>query len=212
MKKILIAVPCMDQVPVQFAHSLGTLTKVERCVLAMQSGSLVYSSRENLAKEAIKQGADYIFWLDSDMVFAPDTLQRLLADIEEVGDGAIVSGVYFRRVAPFAPVVLSKLEIDDGKAVWEDVKDVPNEMFDVQGCGFGCLLAPTLAFVDVLTKFGTMFNPIKGTGEDLAFCWRARQCGWRFVADPRIPLGHVGHHVITAELWNEYKQFTKDGQ
>ena len=108
--KVLIAVPCMDQVPAQFAQCLATLTKVESSVVAFQIGSLVYTSRNNLAAIAIEQGADYIFWLDSDMMFAPDTLVRMFDDLKH---GDIVSGLYFRRVAPFTPVIYNKLDIDD---------------------------------------------------------------------------------------------------
>lgn len=209
MPKIVIAVPCMDSNPVQFTHSLGGLTKVGECILAMQSGSLVYTSRENLAAKAIQQGADYIMWFDSDMMFGPDTLQRLLADIEKVGDGVIMTGVYYRRVAPFSPVLFKKLEMVENKTVWEDVTEIPDDLFEVEGCGFGCVLAPTDVFIDVMAKFGTMFNPLNGTGEDLAFCWRARQCGWRIMADPSIPLGHCAHYIVTRDAWegyNEYKE------
>lgn len=211
MPKILIAVPCMDSTPVEFTHSLASLNKIGECVLAMRSGSLVYTSREGLAAEAIRRGADYIMWLDSDIMFGADTLQRLFDDIQKAGDGVIMTGVYYRRQTPFSPVVYSKLEIDKDRATWQEIEDVPDDLFEVAGCGFGCVLAPTSAFVDVMAKFGTMFNPIGGTGEDLAFCWRARQCGWRFIADPSIWLGHVSKQVISANYWQEYKQYKKDG-
>lgn len=209
MKKIVIAVPCMDQVPAQFASSLATLTKVEACIIAFEVGSLIYTSREHLAAEAIRREADYIMWFDSDMVFAPDTLQRLMADIEKLGEGAIVSGLYFRRMAPFSPVLHDQLDIDEeGKATWKDTDEIPDEIFEVAGCGFGCVLAPTNAFMDVMGKFGCMFTPINGTGEDLSFCWRARQCGWKIYCDPTIALGHVAHHMITRDYWQDYKEFS----
>lgn len=197
--KVLIAVPCMDQVPAQFAQCLATLTKVESSVVAFQIGSLVYTSRNNLAAIAIEQGADYIFWLDSDMMFAPDTLVRMFDDLKH---GDIVSGLYFRRVAPFTPVIYNKLDIDDvGRCTFEEPKEIPDEVFEIEGCGFGCVLMPTDIAMDVIAKYGAPFTPIGGTGEDLSFCWRARQLGYTFVCDPKIELGHVGHHVITRELW-----------
>ena len=106
--KIMIAVPCMDQVPARFAQSLATLQKVGECVIGFQVGSLVYVARENLAGGAIEMGADYVLWLDSDMVFNPDTLVRLLADKDK---GDIVSGLYYRRVSPFTPVLFKDLSI-----------------------------------------------------------------------------------------------------
>ena len=102
-KKILIAVPCMDQIPARFAQSLVMLQSNEQTVVCFQIGSLVYHSRNDLAKRAIEMDADFIFWLDSDMVFAPDVLERLLKHFENP-DVDMVTGVYFRRVAPFSPV------------------------------------------------------------------------------------------------------------
>ena len=61
--KILIAVPCMDQVPFTFAQSLSTLEKIGECKLAMKSGSLIYTSRNSLAMMAIQMDADFVFWL-----------------------------------------------------------------------------------------------------------------------------------------------------
>lgn len=208
MSKVLVAVPCMDQVPAQFCQSLATLEKAGPTVVAFQVGSLVYSARNNLAMQAIKQEADYVLWLDSDMVFPSGTLRYLLQELEKHEDDVMMSGIYYRRVAPFSPVAYNKLAIDPEKgATWEELTDVPGEQFELEGVGFGCIMMPTQVFFDVQSKFGTMFDPILGTGEDLAFCWRARQCGWKIIADPKIELGHVGHHVISRSYWEDYRAF-----
>lgn len=201
--KVLIAVPCMDQVPAQFAQCLATLGKVDKTIVAFQIGSLVYTSRNDLVQIAIKQGCDYIFWLDSDMMFPPDALVRMFKSLEH---GDIVSGLYFRRVAPFTPVIYDKLDIDDTGCHYTEPKEIPDGIFEVAGCGFGCVLMPTDIMLDVIEKYGSPFTPINGIGEDLSFCWRARQLGFKIVCDPDIPLGHVGHHVITRELYEAVKQ------
>ena len=212
METTLIAGPCMDQVPAQFAQSLATLRKVGACVIATQVGSLIYTSRNNLAAQAIKYGADYIFWLDSDMLFPPDTLERMLKTIKEQEGDVILTGLYCRRVAPFHPTLFKTLEVKDEMARWTDFDEIPEGLFEVEGCGFGCVLAPTSAFVDVQSKFGRMFSPIGDIGEDLSFCWRARECGWKILCDPSIELGHVGHHIITREFWEDYKAFAQENK
>ena len=58
--KTLIAIPCMDQVPVPFCQSLALLTKPENTQLAMNPGSLIYTSRDRLAQLAIEAEADYV--------------------------------------------------------------------------------------------------------------------------------------------------------
>lgn len=199
--KILIAVPCMDQVPALFAQSLATLNRVGNCKIAFQIGSLIYHSRDNLAKKAIEEECDYIFWLDSDMVFQPDTLERL---IQSIGKGDIISGLYFRRVSPFSPVLFKDFEVVGESATWSDFHKIPKDVFEVGACGFGCLIMPTNIFIDVQVKFGQMFAPIGRIGEDLSFCWRARQCGYKIVCDPTIELGHIGHHIINREFYDVY--------
>lgn len=200
--KIMIAVPCMDQVPARFAQSLATLQKVGECVIGFQVGSLVYVARENLAGGAIEMGADYVLWLDSDMVFNPDTLVRLLADKDK---GDIVSGLYYRRVSPFTPVLFKDLSIKETGASWTEFEELPEEIFECGGIGFGCVLTPTSVLADVLAKYGTMFTPLQGMGEDLSFCWRARELGYKIVCDPEIALGHVGTYVITEQFYNVFK-------
>lgn len=205
--KTLIAIPCMDQVPAQFCQSLSTLEKPGPTVVAFQIGSLIYTSRNNLAAEAVRQEADYVFWLDSDMMFVPQTLKYMLQVLKQQEGDVILSGLYFRRVAPFSPVAFSKLDFEDGKCVWENIKEIPDGPFETEGIGFGCVLMPTQALLDVQAKFGDMFTPLLGVGEDLSFCWRARQCGWKFLVDPRFELGHVGHHIITRDFWEDYQQY-----
>lgn len=202
--KTLIAVPCMDQVPAQFAQSLALLQKVDECAIAFQMGSLIYNSRNNLATMAVNKGVDYILWLDSDMMFPPDVLKRLLEDRDK---GDIVTGIYYRRVQPFKPVLFSKLTIDDNGCSWEGYDDYPKEdCFEIAGCGFGCVLTPVNVFLDVLNKFDNMFAPIGGVGEDLSFCWRASQCGYKIIADPQVQCGHIGHYVIDREFYEAYKE------
>lgn len=206
--KILIAVPCLDTVPAQFAQSLAVLNKVENCAIAFQIGSLIYTSRNNLASMAVQNECDYVLWLDSDMIFPPDVLQKLLEDRDKAD---IITGIYYRRVKPFKPVLYSKLEIDEKGCDWLGYDDYPSDdLFEVAGCGFGCVLTPTNVFMDVMNRFGDMFAPINGVGEDLSFCWRAKQCGYTIKADPKIQCGHIGHYTIDRQFFETYKVARKN--
>ena len=203
--KILVAIPAMDSVPTQFRQALSMLQSdpEDDVSISFVVGSLVYSARNNLAKTAVDLGADWVFWLDSDMVFPPDTLLRMLKTCKEK-DIDFLTGVYFRRVAPFTPVLFKEMS-DDGHEA-EEFKEIPkDELFEVRACGFGCVLMKTNVIVDVFSTHMNMFTPIEGSGEDISFCIRARQCGYKVIADPTIPLGHVGHAVITRQYWEAIK-------
>ena len=203
--KILIAVPCMDTVPAPFAQSLALLHKPEGvdCSLAMQMGSLIYTSRNDLAQRAIQMEADYVFWLDSDMVFEPDILIRMLKTLTE-NKLDILTGLYFRRVRPYTPVLFDKLDIRRNICSWSEFKEIPDHIFEVGGCGFGCVLMDTSVFLSVQSKHGNCFAPIANNGEDIAFCWRARDCGYKIICDPSVICGHIGKIIVDEKFYQSF--------
>lgn len=203
--KTLIAVPCMDQVPAPFCQSLAQLQKVGECALMMKTGALIYTSRDAMATEAIKNEFDFVMWFDSDMVFPADTLVRLMNTLKEK-DLDIISGLYFRRIPPYSPVLFDKLEIEGEACEWSEFTKLPEELFEVGAIGFGCVLMKTDVFFDVQTKFGQMFAPIGRNGEDVAFCWRARQCGYKIYCDPALVCGHVGYSVVDDKFFKAFAE------
>ena len=80
-----------------------------------------------------------------------------------------------------------------------------SNLIKIGGCGFGCVLIKTDVLFDVQAKFGEMFNPIANMGEDLSFCWRARQCGYDIWCDPSLVCGHVGYTVINDKFYESYR-------
>lgn len=208
--KVLIAVPCMDQVPAPFCQSLAQLKKVGECVLAMKSGSLIYTSRNSLATMAIQMDADYVFWLDSDMVFQPDTLVRMMDTVQK-HDIDMLTGLYFRRVPPYSPVLFDKLEMRTKTVLdWSEFKTIPEDLFEVGGCGFGCVLVSTEVLMSVQGKHGNMFAPMGNNGEDIAFCIRARDCGYKIICDPSIICGHVGYSVVDDQFFKAFSNNPKE--
>lgn len=206
-KKILIAVPCMDMVSARFAQSLATLKKVGECTVSFLIGSLVYDSRNRLTAYAVAMEADYILWLDSDMVFAPDVLERMMKVLDENDDIDIISGLYCRRATPFTPVAFDKLEIgEDGNLVFEDMKEIPDGLKEVAGVGFGCVLMKTDCIFDMANEHkGAWFTPMANAGEDCAFCIRAREYGYKIYLDPSIEFGHMGYAAVTRGFYEATK-------
>lgn len=211
--KTLIAVPCMDQVAAPFAQSLAALNKEGECSVAFLIGSLIYESRNNLAKMAIKQNADYVMWFDSDMIFPADTLQRMLRHMEDGKD--IVTGVYYRRRAPYTPVLFKTLlkegEKDREKGGWEGYDDFPKDrLFEIAGCGFGCVIVKKEILLDMMLNYRTWFEPMLGFGEDLSFCIRANELGYKIWCDPGIVCGHVGQTVVDDKYFEQYRKLRSE--
>ena len=196
--KTLIAIPTMDQVAAEFAYSLAAMNKVGDCVLGFEISSLIYDARNTLTRKAVNAEADYILWIDSDMVFGQDLMERLMADIE---GRDIVTGLYFMRRSPYHPVLMKSMTLSHEPgmpAECEPYLDYPKDrLFEVAGCGFGCVLTSVKLLKEVWDKFGPAFNPYPWAGEDISFCHRVNQLGYRIMCDPAVSCGHIGTYIFT---------------
>lgn len=204
--KTMIAIPCMDQVQTEFAQSLCGMIPVGEIRHAFLACSLIYKARTDLGRMAIKEGADFVLWLDSDVVF-PNSLLRDMMEAIEGKD--IVTGVYHMRRPPFKPVLWKTLRqgltVKENEA--EDYVDYPREEpFKVEGCGFGCVMMRTSVLKTVLDKYSELFAPLPGYGEDLSFCLRARGCGYDIWCEPRIQIGHKSSIIVSDDTFQAYRK------
>lgn len=209
--KTLIGVPCMDMVQTRFANSLMNLRKSENTYYATLTSSLIYDSRNNITATAINKGYDRVLWLDSDMEFQPDLLEKLTADMNSE-NLEYVSALYFKRKIPTSPVVYEKLEYgrtEEGilRAKGHTYYDYPREqLFECAGSGFGAVLVSVKLMQDVWDHYGPPFDPMTQLGEDLSFCWRVGQLGRKMWCDSRIKAGHVGPFVFTEDIYLNQNQ------
>ena len=210
--KTLIAIPCGETIHVDFVTSLSTLRIVGAADQYFLKGSLVYDARNRLAQKAVEDGYDYILWLDSDMVFEPDLMQKLMADIK---GRDMVCGIFFTRKPPYKPCVYSRvaytLDLESGRTIPEadPFFDYPKDsIFEVEACGFGAVLMRTDLVKRIYLKKGLPFTPIIGFGEDLSFCLSARDAGAKIFCDSRVKVGHIGSVVINEEKFMEVQNAT----
>lgn len=205
--KVFIAIPSMDTLSARFAQCLVNLVNNKHdfdVEVGFHIGSLVYDSRNKLAERAINSDCDYILWLDSDMTFMPDTLDIMVKELED-NNYEILAGMYYRRRPPFTPTLFKELRIMPTGTVTKEFDEIPEGIFEVAGCGFGCVLMKRNVLWNVLCQHGYMFSPIDNVGEDLSFCWRARMCGHKIYCDPTIALGHEVKTIITKSNRGNFK-------
>lgn len=201
--KLLIAVPTLDTVPVDFLESLSKLIIRLKddgvdFALKIEAGTLVYFARESLTRYAILNKFTHVLWLDSDMVFDSG-----IADDLQFCGKKIVTGIAHSRRPPFSSCLFT--QIYPGVEKWQG-NDYPAAPFRVAACGMAACLVAVEVLEAVREKFGNCFQPMTDPityGEDVAFCWRAAQCGFEIWADPAVRVGHVGRTVIWPEDWRE---------
>lgn len=198
--KVLIAIPSGDYMPVLTVSCIMQLMREAQDSMQIMTGSLVYNSRTHLANIALSEGYTHIMWIDSDMTFPPDTLNRLIED-----DKDIVTCICYGRHFPFNPCAYKKVRKGNrhkkGIKVPIDIADSMPELFTVDGCGSAMMLVKTDVYKKVLEKYGEWYEPKWNLGEDLAFTERLKGVGIPVWCDSTIPIGHIGQIVCGKETF-----------
>lgn len=202
-KRTLIAVPCFDMIHTDFVRSLIEMEKPGNVACGFIQNTLIYNARNMIAHNAIEDGFDRVLWLDSDMILPPDAMRVLSDDMDKGLD--FVSALYVRRKLPHTPVVYDDVmwRVNDDGTV--EVKATPyndypeNAIFMIDGAGFGCCMTSVNLLRDMVSIYGAPFTPLMGMGEDLAFCWRAKQSGVSLFCDSNVICGHIGQYIYTAD-------------
>lgn len=185
--KLMVAIPTVDYIHFEFTKSLVELVrKLERDGIDFQvcffGSSLVYDGRNYLADSAVTGNYTHVLWLDADMVFNADIFDRLYAHGKD-----IVTGVYHARRPPHRSCIFTNLH------PVRRVKEYPEELFEVVACGFGCVLTSVEVLRLLIRRDGSCFQPTAEFGEDITFCIKAAQFGFKVYCDPTIKAGHIGH-------------------
>lgn len=188
---LMIAIPSLDFMHVSFIKSLLILTRRLRehnisYDIQFCSGTLVYIARDELAEKAMYGDYTHVLWLDADVVFPADTVDRLARH-----NFPLVSGAYVSRRPPYQPCVFTSLSPP------KRVEQFPDKLFRIEGCGFGCILMDAQVLRKVYLRADEKwFQPTDALGEDLAFCERALKAGYSIYCDPTAKVGHIGHITI----------------
>ena len=142
---VSILVPTKDTVYSHFSYSLSNLVKLTTQMgiethLFFDASTILINQRESLIKQAIEVGSEWVLWLDSDMMFPPSVLMRLLAHNED-----LVGCNYMKRSYPFKTVAFT--DTSD----WENWIPIQysNELVEAEAVGMGCVLMKTSLFKEL---------------------------------------------------------------
>ena len=199
----LIAVPHTGLFPYQFVVAwtqllFCTRPMCEALDFTFIGSSLIYEAREQAAEKCVREGYDWLFFLDSDMEPRQDTIQRLLA-----WDKPIVSAMCFKRQQPYTPCFYPTVDYDGKTVKIQTVDEWTPGCAEVEGAGMACCLIKR----EVLEKTPRpWFFPMPILAEDLGFCKRAREAGFSVHVDTTLCCGHVGSEVITDRHYLEYRR------
>jgi len=151
------------------------------------SGTLIADQRQKLVMMAIKQKADYVLFLDSDMRFPPNLLEYLMSH-----DKDIVACNYATRRLPVKTVAFS--DFAELKCVYSGDK---TGLEEVDAVGMGAMLIKTEIFKKLpLPWFSISYLPSGNMyiGEDIYFCKLAQANGMKVYVDHDLSkqVKHIG--------------------
>lgn len=133
---------------------------VEQCYL--------HEARNKLIRIGLEARADYVLFMDDDLVFPPNSLERLLSHKKDV-----VGPVYLQRNPPY--VTLGD-PIDDIKSGLGQMRYIPGGLMLMDTTIFGKINPPWFKFEWRSDKCSPD-NPDGTIGEDVGFCWSVWNAG-----------------------------------
>lgn len=153
----------MLSVPVQMQMFLGI-------------GCYIHNNRDTCVRQAKEAGCSHLLFVDSDVMFGPESIVKLMKHIE--GGLDIVAGRYNKKIYPAQSTVKEDIK------VLSEVEFVPT--------GF------LLVNMEVYNKIGKPYFSFENgaESEDYYFCMKAKKNGFKVYCDPTIEIAHLGTAIF----------------
>jgi hypothetical protein len=152
--------------------------------IATSMGTLVATARNEIHNAFLSTDIPYLMMLDSDVMFPPQIVEKLLKH-----DKPIVGGYYLSKATQHLPVVVNfQGEGEDGLYHWENRKEPGEGLEQVDGTGAGCWLMRH----DVAEALGENPYSHDKCGEDLMVCKKLMDLKIPLYVDWSIRCAHLG--------------------
>jgi hypothetical protein len=190
-------------------------------VLPIKSSANVSAARNAIVEGFLASPGEWLWMLDTDMVFEPHTLGLLMAAADPV-KAPIVGGLCFGLEADGSlyPTLYAILP-DDASPVARYHAYPANELMRVDATGAACILMHRSVLEAIRERAGTDWSPVYPwyqerehvsekaqirVSEDITFCLRAGACGFPVYVHTGIEIGHMKEQMLTAELYGRTQQ------
>jgi hypothetical protein len=201
-----------DMLLYDLGHNASILRPGGSELRALTGSGGIPANRNKVAGQFVNQtDGEWLFWVDSDMGFNPDTVDRLLDSGKP-----IMAALCFQQKrcgggdfnAPrysIHPTILNWAEVEEtGEQGFVPQDDYKRDAIqEVAGTGSACILIHREVFEAIEEKYGPdqWYDPITMPGaggnntprtfsEDLSFCIRAAACGYKIHVDTSVKTTH----------------------
>ena len=201
---------CADSIADMRVFSQMALCKKDELIhYTSASASYHELGRNQLVDESL---GEWLLQVDTDHVFGPDLLVRLL-DVARRNDAPVVSAIYQFKHPPHSPVA----------GLWTGDKTVTpildwnrsQEAMEVGVVGAGALLVKRNVFQRIKKELNeSPFQITEGLSEDYSFCRRCRILGIPITLALNVEAHHVTRNVLSVVDYvsaGETKEVTTSG-
>jgi hypothetical protein len=188
-------------IPSAFFDSFISMEKPTSFLYLRTSNGPIEEMRNNLVREALRQNCTSLLMCDTDQVYHPKTITRLLSH-----KLPIVGVMVNRRYPPFDPLML-KGELGKYQNIteWE-----PGSLVEVSATGTGCLMFDMQVFRKMPAPwFRRRTHNGLDVGEDIGFCSDLKSAGYKIFVDTSVPAGHLSQMQITESWWRLYRKLSE---
>lgn len=218
--RILVGITCGFQLDSWFAQSfLGALVGQGELFYAETFWAIGYitdDGRNEIAKHALENGYDFVFYMDSDMIFPRATLAKLLRSAAEIKDEAppVIGGIYNTRGDHRVNVYEWR---EEGKfpGFMPKLHDLNSGVHPVDFIATGCQLIDCGVFeaidwpwFEYWYKPGPPDGKRKRWSEDAVFAKKCMDAGIKHYVDTGIVCKHL-HNVAIQQVSRENFQVEK---
>ena len=211
-----VAAGFMQSLLMLTAHDMTSSQRIADIQMENASAN-ISNARNKIARDFLQRGkAEWLWMVDADMTFGPDTLDRLLDSAHDASHpivGGLCFGIHDHRLFP----TLYGFETDDdGRPYTVRFNTYPDHgKLQVHATGAACLLIhrKVLQAIADATEAGAKFTNRaypwfqetemggQPVGEDVTFCLRAGVLGFPVHVDCDIRIGHQKTVILTHDMY-----------
>jgi len=194
MKRILIAIPVYQYPEPICIESVINLTCILKNKYDFQikfiTGYSVDKARNDAMSYFLSTDNDYLLFIDGDIIINESAFEKLMD-----ADKGIVTGVYKKKSMLTDETTIFKID-DNSNFINLKLSDIPQELFEIDACGFGCVLIKrdiVRTIMEKTKKFPFKFifsNP--SISEDIYFCNECNKNGIEIWCDGTARVLHIG--------------------
>lgn len=159
--------------------------------------------RNIIIHQALKHDATHVLFIDDDMAFPKDSLNRLLEH-----DVDCVSGLYLRREYPHQPLIFDYAD-DEGRCLYTYLEGNEEGLKPIVAAGLGFCLIKTAVFKKMeqpWIRLGEL-DPQEWC-DDIGFFNRFREAGFQAYCDMNCRIGHIATMIVWPNYGEDDKWYT----